>query len=175
MKKIWLRFRAGFYPIIHISISLSDQLCCRIKFVSFWVCLNIRPTCVIFSNLSWTSAFQYTTTNYASCFIVVNINFPKYYFIGTVIDSWRCIILPFFPSELMWYFVSLILPCTGSSMTFRMKYLWVSNDFYGFILDRVNAKFLSNSIPFLSRLNSLISVTVEITGCLLPRVLYGMS
>ena len=99
MKRVWLRFIAGIYPIMNICLSLSAQLCCRIKLVSFWVHLNVRPNFVISSKLSWPDVFQYTPTNYSPGCIVVNINFPKPDFIGTVIESWRYMILSLLPSE----------------------------------------------------------------------------
>ena len=48
--------------------------------------------------------------------------------------------------------------------------LWVSNDIYVLIIDRVNKKFFSNSITFLGGLHSPISSAVKFPGCVWPRV-----
>ena len=98
MKWIFLRFKACIYPLIRVFLSISYQLCCKTKLVSFWVHINFRPTFVVVSNPSWPSVFQYTTTNHAPGFIVVNINFPKPGFIGTFTYSWRYMILSLIPS-----------------------------------------------------------------------------
>ena len=80
MTIILLISKAGIYPIIHVCISISDQLLCKIKLVSFWVHLNGRPNYVIFENLS--------LNNHAYVSISVFINFPKPDLIGPVKDSW---------------------------------------------------------------------------------------
>ena len=121
MKRIWLRFRAGIYPIMHICLSLSAQFFCRIKLVSFWVHLNVRPTFVIFEKLSWPSVFQYTTNNHAPGRILVNINFPNTYFIGMVTESWRYMLLSLIPSEWTWHCVYLLWIYPGFSIIFRIK------------------------------------------------------
>ena len=53
--------------------------------------------------------------------------------------------------------------------------LWISNDIYELILDMVNEKFLSNSVPLLCGRYSSICGEVEIPGCVWPRVLYVTS
>ena len=68
------------YPIIHVCLLILAQLCCKIKLVSFWVHLNVRPTCVIFTNLYWLSVLKYTTSNHASGCILVTIILPEYDF-----------------------------------------------------------------------------------------------
>ena len=81
---IWLIFRAVVYPNMHVCLSMSDQLLCKIKFVYFWVHLNFRPYFIIFDNLSWTFTFQYTPTNHASGCNLVLGKFPNPDFIVTV-------------------------------------------------------------------------------------------
>ena len=66
MKRIWLISRSGIYPIIHVCLSISYQLCCKINILSFWVHSNAIPTCVIIMNLSWPPIFTYIITNHAS-------------------------------------------------------------------------------------------------------------
>ena len=55
--RIWLRFGTGLYPVIHVCLSISYQLCCKIKLLSFCVHLNSRPNCVIVSNICCPSIF----------------------------------------------------------------------------------------------------------------------
>ena len=83
IKRIWLIFRASIYLIIFF-LSVSLQLCCKIKLVYFWFHLNSIPNCVIVDKLFWPSVFQYTTSNHASGRIVVFQNFIKTYYIGAV-------------------------------------------------------------------------------------------
>ena len=56
--RIWLRFGSSPLSIIHITLSISDQLCCKIKLFYFWVHLDVIPTCVIVTNLYWPPIFQ---------------------------------------------------------------------------------------------------------------------
>ena len=81
---ILLRFRAGTYPIVHVFHLALSQHCCKIKLVSLWVHLNVRPNCVVFDNLSWNSLLQYTNTNHKSDKIVVLSNTPKPDVVGPV-------------------------------------------------------------------------------------------
>ena len=122
MAGIWFIFRSGDYPIIHVFLSISDQPCCKIKFVYFWVRLNVIPPFVVFTNLSWSPIFQDIITNHVYGWIVVLRHFLKPDFIGTGIESWRYMLLSLLPSEWIWHYVFLIWPCTGFSMIFRMKY-----------------------------------------------------
>ena len=152
IKRIFLRFRYDVYPIMHVWLSISDQLCCRIKLLSFWVHFNTLPTCVIITNHSWLSVFQCTNTDHFPGRIVVHVNYPKTYFIGPYNDVWRYKLLSLLPREWTWNCVYLIWSCSIFSNIFRMKYLLVSNDLSGLIIDRVNDKLLSNSTPFLGGL-----------------------
>ena len=45
--RVWFKPRADPEIIIHVWLSISDQLFCKIKIVSLWSHLNIRPNCVI--------------------------------------------------------------------------------------------------------------------------------
>ena len=162
---IWLKFKAYLYPIIHVCLSISAQLCCKIEIISLWVHLNGIPTCVIFANLSWPSMIQYSTNNHASSYIVVTSNFPNPDCIGPVKYSGSYIILSFLPSEWTWHCVYLIWPCPFFSMIFSKKFLWGSNDLSRLIIDRVNKKLLSDSIPFLCGIYSLLSASLWIPGC----------
>ena len=67
---------------MRVCLSISAQLFCKIKLVYFWVKLDFRTTCVIVVKISWTSVFQYITTNHAPGHIAETINFPKPGFIG---------------------------------------------------------------------------------------------
>ena len=82
--RIWFRLKDGLYSIIHVCLSISYQPCFKIKLVSLWVHLNIRPNCVISENLSWPYVFQYATTNHEYICIVVLRNSTKPYFIWPV-------------------------------------------------------------------------------------------
>ena len=64
-KSIGLRFRPSIYPIIYVFLSISAQLFCKVKLLSFWVHLNVIPTFVIIKNLSWPPIFQDIITNHA--------------------------------------------------------------------------------------------------------------
>ena len=121
-KNIWLRSRADLYLIMNFCLSISAQLFCKIKLLSFWVHLNVIPTCVIIKNLSWPPILQYIITNHASGWIVVFSNFLKLDFIGPTKESWRYMLLPLTQSELMWHCVYLIWKFPGFSMIFRMRY-----------------------------------------------------
>ena len=119
MESIWLRLRAGSYPIMNACPSISAQFFCKIKLFSFWVHLNAIPTCVIIYNLSWTYVFHYTTTYHATGSIVVHVNSPKPDFIGTATDSWRYMILYLLPSDWMWHCFYIIWSCPGFSIIFH--------------------------------------------------------
>ena len=122
MPRIWPKFRSGIYLIMHVCLSISAQLCCRIKLLSFWVLLNAIPAFLMITDLSWPSILQYIITNHASGQVVVFRNFFKTNFIETIKESWRYILLSLLPSELMWHCVQLIWPYTVFSMIIRMKY-----------------------------------------------------
>ena len=87
--------------------------------MSLWVQLIARPNCVIIDNLSWTSLLQYTTTNHTSGSILVFRNFPKHDFIGTVKDSWRCVVSSLLSIEWKWQFIYTIWTCSGFSIIFQ--------------------------------------------------------
>ena len=123
MKRIWLIFRSGIYPIVHICLSILSQLCCKIKLFSFWVHLNAIPTCVIITNLSWYPIFQDIITRHAYVRIVVFIHFLNPDFVGPIKESWRNMLLYLFPGEWVWHCVYLICPCTGFSMIFQWYFL----------------------------------------------------
>ena len=82
MIRTLLIFIAGIYPIIYIWISISDQLCCKIKLFTFLVHLDVIPNCLIIDTLYLISVLQDNTTNNAYNHIVALINFPKPDFIG---------------------------------------------------------------------------------------------
>ena len=119
MKRIWLISRSGIYPILHIWLLLSAQLCCRIKLVYFWVHINVILTCVIVENFSWPSVFQDIITNNAYGSILVNINFPNTDFIGPVTESWRYMLSPLLPGDRTWHYVYLTWPCLGFLINFQ--------------------------------------------------------
>ena len=138
-KDIWLRFRYGIYLIMHVWLSISDQSCYKVKILYFWVQLNALTTCVIVTNLFWSTIFQYIITNHASDHILIFSKFLKTYFIGTVTESWRYMILSLIPG-----WVNVTLCISHLIMSWFINYLsgwnilWVSNDLSGFIPDRVN-------------------------------------
>ena len=99
MKKILFRFKSGLYLIMYVCLSISAQLFCNIKLMSFWVHPNVGTNCVTVTNLAWPYMFQYTTTNYASGRIVVTRKFPNPDLIGPVDYSWRYMISSLLPSE----------------------------------------------------------------------------
>ena len=74
-KSIGLRFSPSIYPIIYVFLSISAQLFCKVKLLSFWVHLNVIPTFVIITNLSWPPILQDIITSHASGRIVLFINF----------------------------------------------------------------------------------------------------
>ena len=137
---------------MNFFLSISDQLFCRIKLVSLWVYLNAIHTCVIITNLSWPSVFQYIITNHTSVCIVVFRNFLKPDFIGKVTESWSYMLPSLLTCEWMWHWVYPIWPCPVFSMISGWNILRVFNDISGLILDRVNEKFISISTPFLGGL-----------------------
>ena len=138
----------------------------------FWVHLNVRTTCVIFSNLFWNSVFQYTITNHTSGSILVTNNFHKPDFIGPVKESWRYMLLLIIPSEWMWHYVYIIWPCPGLSMIFQDEIFYeCPMIFLVWILDSDSEKFLHDSISFLDGLYSPFYASVSITGCVWPRFL----
>ena len=53
--------------------------------------------------------------------------------------------------------------------------LWVSNDIYGLVIDRVNKEYISDYNPIRDGLYSPIYDAVEIPGCVWPRFLYVTS
>ena len=108
MTRVFLIFKAGLYTIMNVCLSISAQLCCRIKVVSLWVQLNVRPTCVIITNISLTPVVQYNITNPASGLIVLFRNFLQTDFVRTIKEPWRYIILSLIPSKLMSHCVYLI-------------------------------------------------------------------
>ena len=118
-----LSFRSGIYSIMHIFLSISAQLCCKIKILYFWVNLNARPNFVIVENLYWPSALQDTNTNHAYGFIVLFRNLPTPYLVGPVKDSWRYILSPLLSSECMWQCFHPIWPCPVFSIIFHDKCL----------------------------------------------------
>ena len=122
MKMVWLILRAGIYNIMHVCLSISDQLFCKIKLFHVWVNLNAIPTCVIITNLFWTPIFQDIITSPASGRIVVFSNFLKTDFIGTVTESWRYMLSSLLPCELMWHCIYPTWSFPGFSIIFRMKY-----------------------------------------------------
>ena len=123
MKRIWLIFRVGIYPIMHVCLSIPAQLCCKIKILSFWVHLNAIPTCEIITNLSWPPILQDIINNHASVRIVLFRYFLKPYFIETMKESWRYMLLALLQSEKMWNCVYLIWSYPDFSMIFIMKCL----------------------------------------------------
>ena len=138
MKRILLRPRAGTEHILYVCLSISDQICCKIMIVYFWVNLDIRPNFVIVQNLYLPSVLQYTTTNHNSRCIVVLWNWTNPDFIFKVKESHRFMISFFFPK-----WVKFIL-CLS-----RLTMYWFINECSRWILDIFNVKFLSSSLPFL--------------------------
>ena len=126
MKRIWLRFTSGLHPIMHICLLLSAHFFCRIKLASFWVHMNVRPTCVIVVNLSCPYVLKDTTNNHAYGGIVVNINFPKLGFIGPVMESWMYMLSPLLPGEITWHCVYPIQTCNVLSMIFQDEIFYES-------------------------------------------------
>ena len=96
---IWFRFRAGIYPIMHVCLSISSQLCFKNKRFYLWNHLNTIPTCVIITNLFWPPIFQYIINNHASGRIVVFRNFIKPDSNRPINYSWRFMLLSLLPSE----------------------------------------------------------------------------
>ena len=74
--RVLLRSRADTEPTLHVFLSISEQLYCKLKLVPFLVHFNARPNCLIVDSLSWSSVFQDTYNNHASVRIVVFSNFP---------------------------------------------------------------------------------------------------
>ena len=145
---------------MHVCLSISAQLFCRIKVVPFWVHLNAIPTCVIITNLSTTPIFQDIITNHASGRIVVFRNFFKPVFIGqSRIHGSICYYPLFQVSEYDTVSISY-----DQVLVFQWypgwNILWVSNDLSVLIIDRVNKGSFSNSIPFLCGLYSPISFAI---------------
>ena len=77
MKRIWLRFRSGIDTIMHVWLSIPDQLCCKIKVLSFWIHLNTRLNCITVENLSCTSVIKDNTTKHAYGHIIEFRNICK--------------------------------------------------------------------------------------------------
>ena len=158
MTRIWLRLSAGIYLIMYFFLSISTQLCCKIKLFPFWVQLNARHTCVIVANIYWPYLFKDSTNNCASSRIVVFSNFPKPGFIGPV------------PSIIPSTKLVTVTLCIS-----HMTMLWFPNDFSGWVIDRVNNELLSNYSYFLVVIYFTFSTTVTIPGCVLFNVLYVVS
>ena len=125
MPRIWLRFRSGIYTIMHVCLSISNNLCCKIKIVSLWVHLNAIPPCVIVKNLSWPPIFQDFITNRASGCILVFSHLFKPYYIIKIKELWTYMLFYFLPSEWMRHCVYLLWPCPGFSIISRMKYIMI--------------------------------------------------
>ena len=123
--------------------------------MSFYVHINVRPTCVIFVNLSWPSIYQDTTINYASGRIIATRNFPKPDFIGPFMESWRYMLSPILPGEWTWHCIYLIWLSPDLSTIFVFLFLRS-------ILDRFHEQFLSNFISCLGGLYSHLCVTITI-------------
>ena len=121
MTWIWFIFKYDIYLLVHVCLSTSAQLCCKIKLVSFWVHLNVRPTCVIVANFSWSSVSQYSTNNHSPGSIVVNINLPNPNIFGPVTESCRYMLLSLLPSEWTWHCVISCDHIPFSQLFFRMK------------------------------------------------------
>ena len=98
MTRILLILKSSTYPIIHVCLSISSQICCKIKLVSFWVPLNDRTNCVLVENLYRTSLLQDTTTNHVYIRILVFSNLPKPDFIGPFKDPNRYMLSSLLPS-----------------------------------------------------------------------------
>ena len=114
-----------FISIMHVCLSISAQVYCKIKLLYFWVHLNTILTCVIITNLSWPPMFQDIITNPYSGRIVLFSNFPRPDFIIPIKESWRYMPLPLIPCEWIWNYVYLIWPCPGFSIVFRMKHTFL--------------------------------------------------
>ena len=96
-KNILLRFRYCIFPNLHVCLSISDQRCCKVKLLYFWVHLNALTTCVIVTNFFWPTIFQDIITNHASVNIVVFRYFLNPDFIGPVTESWSYMLLSLLP------------------------------------------------------------------------------
>ena len=142
----------------------------KMKLVSLWVHLNVRPTYDVFENLSRTSVFKDTNTNHASGHIVVTINLPKTDFIGPFKESCMYMLSSHIPSEWTWHRVFPIWTCTGFSMIFQVEYL------IGFIRNSFTILYLSwVDCIYRYLLQQKLSVTINITVCVWPRVQYVIS
>ena len=159
MTRVLLIFRSGTYPIVHIWISIPNQLYYEIMFVYFFIHLDVQRNCVFVKNLSCPSVIQHTNNNHTSVYIVLFIKFDKPGFVSIVKESHRRII-----SYLLTNWVILTL-----CMSHLTMYCFL-NDFPGWVLDRVTFKLLSNSIPFLVGLYSPFSDEIMNPGCVWYRV-----
>ena len=122
MKSILLRLISALYLIMNVCLSITDQICCKIRILPFWFHLNVRPTCVIIMNLYWPPIFQDIITNHDFGCLVVFIKFLNPEYIGSIKDSWRYMLFSLLTSEWMWHCVYLVWPCLGLSIIFRVKY-----------------------------------------------------
>ena len=139
MTRVWLIPRAVTGTISHVFLSISDQLCCEIMILSFWVHINTIPNCGIVQNIFWNSVLQDTTTNHTYSFIVVFRNFTNPYLFGPVKDSQRCIISSLIPCEWTWQFFCPIWTYPGLSVIFlKDEYLiWSLRDYSEYIYSGV--------------------------------------
>ena len=137
MTKIWLRFRSGPYTIINVCLSISSQLCCKIELVSFWAHLNARPNCVI---LITSPDLLYSKIPILTI-PMVSLYYSETYPILVFLVQSRI-------HEGMCYnTLSQVSEC--DTLSILSDHAFISQIFTGKLLDRVNEKFLYNSIHFL--------------------------
>ena len=132
---------------MRVFLSISAQLCCKIKAVYLWVHLNVRPTFVIVENLSCPYLLQDTTNNHASGSIVVNINFPQPGFIGSFKESW--VYMPLFLLP-VWFNVKLCLSHITISLFLNDFQDEISHDYPMIFPDWYMIGSISNPFPITS-------------------------